>query len=272
MVVPLTAPGRRMGCADDVPRDVARRWLEEYPRWVGAERIARVESPMGPVVVKREPLSAYRRLLAALRLRPTRSEHAFRLGRKMLAAGVATPRPLAWIALRERGAPVEDGLVLEQVEAPTLSHVLLERSLAKDPNDREKQLLLGALAAAIARLHGAGFRHRDLKAPNVLVAEEDQGPPKIVLVDLEGAGETGGPPSERVRARDLARLAVSLSTPIARAAGIEERDWGFLVAAYLRLAFDRPPDVADVARLVAETRAWARRHATRNERRGRPIA
>jgi serine/threonine protein kinase len=57
-------------------------------------------------------------------------------------------------------------------------------------------------------MHEAGFAHRDLKAPNVLVAPA--GPhARPVLVDLDGLRQPGRV-SPRRRVRDLMRLAVSL--------------------------------------------------------------
>jgi serine/threonine protein kinase len=68
----------------------------------------------------------------------------------------------------------------------------------------------------LRRMHDAGFSHRDLKAPNLLVAPSS-GPgaapdaPALgpVLVDLDGLRYGRRVPARR-RARDLMRLSVSL--------------------------------------------------------------
>ena len=76
------------------------------------------------------------------------------------------------------------------------------------------------------------------------------------LVELcKVAAEYGGSYISHMRSEGNRLLeSVEELLTIAREAGIEERDWGFLVAAYLRLAFDTQPDVADVARMLRSHR------------------
>jgi len=58
-------------------------------------------------------------------------------------------------------------------------------------------------------MHDCGLAHRDLKAPNILIAPAPGGRPRPVLVDLDGLRRVRRA-SPRRRARDLMRLSVSL--------------------------------------------------------------
>ena len=65
------------------------------------------------------------------------------------------------------------------------------------------------LAHLVRRMHETGFSHRDLKAPNILVAPAHGPRAQPVLVDLDGLAYKGYV-SEGRRAKDLMRLSVSL--------------------------------------------------------------
>jgi len=58
-------------------------------------------------------------------------------------------------------------------------------------------------------MHGMGLAHRDLKAPNILVAPASGPDPRPVLVDLDGLVRTKRV-SVRRRMQNLMRLSVSL--------------------------------------------------------------
>ena len=134
--------------------------------------------------------------------------------------------------------------------------------------------IIRALAEAIASMHAAGFRHRDLKTPNILVRTSESGAPSIEWLDLDGAAELD---TVRIgtRVRDLARLGASFASRDALAAGVKPEAWSSLVRAYVdRVHADSPfreiPEHA-AARIVATTRRWATRHIERNISRGRPV-
>jgi hypothetical protein len=137
-------------------------------------------------------------------VRPSRALAAFRRGHALLARGIATARPAA--AGRRRGAGRNDALLLTE-RVPEARP--LNAWLRAGPAPGARRHVTRALAHALRRMHEAGFSHRDLKAPNVLVAPAGSARPRPVLVDLDGL-RPAGRVSARRRVRDLMRLAVSL--------------------------------------------------------------
>ena len=134
----------------------------------------------------------------------TRSLAAFRKGHALLTRGVATARPVAAVDLRRRGRVKDTLLVTEPVAGAKLSDWL-----RGDPPARQRRQLARKLARMIRRMHDAGFSHRDLKAPNILVVSGGTCGPRPVLIDLDGVKRGFGVPARR-RMKDLMRLAVSL--------------------------------------------------------------
>jgi tRNA A-37 threonylcarbamoyl transferase component Bud32 len=247
------------------------RWLEEHGPWLAGNAAVPAggrPSPADPVgasrlVAKARARPRARALLDAVSGRASRLERGFRIGLALEAAGVRAARPLALLESRS-GLARRAVLVLERVEGVHLREFLLSR---RDP----PRALWSALASAIAGLHAAGVRQRDLKAPNIIIREDGEGAIQTTFIDLDGMDVTGTPPPLRVRVRDLARLAASLREDALRARGIGEADWSALVAAYLEAYAGREPGAAEVSSIVARTVAWAERKAARNRRRGRVV-
>jgi tRNA A-37 threonylcarbamoyl transferase component Bud32 len=135
----------------------------------------------------------------------TRSLAAFRRGHALLARGISTARPVAAVDMRRRGV-VKDTLLMTEVATATMP---LSEWLRQNPPASERRQLARALAQMLCRMHDAGFSHRDLKAPNILVAPCGSCGPRPVLVDLDGVRATLGISAAR-RIKDLMRLSVSL--------------------------------------------------------------
>ena len=159
------------------------------------------------VILKRHNRAAERGL-AHRALRPSRSLAAFRRGHALLVRGIATARPAAAAERRQGGAPYEALLVTEAIQdgAP------LSDWLRRDPPPADRRHVTWQLARMVRRLHEAGFSHRDLKAPNLLVAPSRPGAPgqpRVFLVDLDGL-RFGRRVSSQRRAQNLMRLSVSL--------------------------------------------------------------
>jgi len=72
-------------------------------------------------------------------------------------------------------------LVLEFIEGPSLREVLLDRG-AIPP--REMMEILEPLCDALSVAHGAGLVHRDVKPSNVILARDDSGKVRPVLLDF----------------------------------------------------------------------------------------
>lgn len=253
--------------AETLPAELARAWAQDWPSWFGPGRVAlarapekhwlaRVETPLGPVVAKRARVRGWKRSLLVLGARPSRCERAFRLAQTLLARGFATPEPLAVL-----GSQGETVLVTRHVEG----HGPWELVSALGVHER----LLTCLAEGLARLHGAGFRHRDLKASNLLFVHAQEAP-ELVWIDLDGLAWRGTV-EPHLRARDLARLCTSFASAEARAAGVRADHWPALVSLYLQRSLGRMPREHELDRLLARTRTWSDRNIRRHLATHRPV-
>lgn len=152
-------------------------------------------------------------------LRPTRAHRAFKNGLRLELAGVATARVLAAGEVRRLGWPVRAYLLTEEIPgAVTLQQLLQTRASSAHQ-------ALTRLAQTLARLHKAGFSHRDLKATNVLF--DDQTHPH--LIDLDGVRRVRVAAQQQAVA-DLARLAKDMMT----APTFSNEDWHSFLQTYCR--------------------------------------
>ena len=275
----ILRPPVRITCDSQVPRAVAERWLSEHLDWFAVPRprphIAELTLETGGAFVKTESFSLGRSLRYEIARRPARAHRAFRYGLALARENVPAPRPLALIEHRPRGLVRRSFLVLETVDGQMLHDFLGSSALAGAGGAALKEALWDALATEIAALHAAGFRQRDLKAPNILVSTDRNSDRFAVhLVDLEGMNRLQQtPPPQRVRIRDLARLVVSLrqlSSP--EKGGVTARDLTSLITRYLEHASSTPPWPGEAAEFLAQCERWARRKERRNRRRRRPLS
>lgn len=114
------------------------------------------------------------------------------LGRR----AVPTPPAAALLLVRTGRGRFGGYLALERVEGAEDLRARLAREGRADEDVR-------AALAVVARMHDAGFRHRDLNLGNILLRG---GPPEAWVVDLDGGTLGNGPLGPWVRARALARL------------------------------------------------------------------
>jgi len=266
----LERDGARVAFAPEVEPDLARAWLEaERAGGLALEALpgrapggspGLLRAALGPVVVKRRSGTRWHAGHGRFGGAPGRAARAFELGLELATAGFPTPAPLALV---ERVAP-GGGRVAVLFTRFVQGRGPWEAMHGRDADARNA--IVGALATSVAGLHRAGVRHRDLKAPNLLVAGD---PPVAWVLDLEAAARARPQPSLRVRARDLARLGASLESADARAAGLGSDGWPRLVRAY---AAARQDGETEVERLVRLGERWIARKVQRNARRGRPLA
>ena len=121
----------------------------------------------------------------------SRSRSAWRKGWSLIARGVPTVVPLAYLEHR-RGAKLQDEwLITEAVEAPTLREVMKH-----DVGPGALRSILKALAETVALLEKRGYDHRDLKESNLLIwSPPFRKKPIPILVDLDGlSGSRCGAP------------------------------------------------------------------------------
>jgi len=257
--------------APEVPPELARSWADECDEWFGPGRVplarapgksglARIETPLGSLVAKLERPAGWKRGLSALGARRWRSLRAYQRAQALLAHGLETPEPVCVLAC-SRAARPRAILLTRLVEG--LGPWELLRHQGDVPT------LARTLAHALVRLHGAGFRHRDLKASNLLLRPGSAGH-ELVWTDLDGLGMPG-PVSLALRARDLSRLGLSFESADARAAGVRAEHWPELVRTYLSAQLGRPPTTDELDLLLGRTRRWTERAIRRHLARGRPI-
>ena len=101
-------------------------------------------------------------------------------------------------------------LLVEWIEGSENLHLYLWR-LAREPHRerfRRARQCAEQLGTMLGRMHAQNVLHSDLKASNLLVAEES-GELRTYLVDLDDVSLNGSV-TLRQRAADLARLAVSI--------------------------------------------------------------
>lgn len=250
--------------APHVPPELVGAWCAAAASWFGPARVplphapekrelALVDSPLGRLVGKRIARHGLRGALTRLGLARGRAARAFRLAAALNARDLATPEALAVLPL---GAC--EVLVTRHVEGPHPWEYLATGGSA--------QAFATALARDLARLHAAGFRHRDLKASNLIV-HGSSGAPSIVWTDLDGLAARPVV-AAATRMRDLARLSMSFESAAARAAGVRAGLWPALAQAYLAHALARAPEARELERLLAATRRWRERAIRRHLARG----
>lgn len=125
--------------------------------------------------------------------RPSKGRRSFQRAYHLELTGIRTARALAAADDRIAGLPVRSFFVMEEIAgAVPLPHWTAEKSKA-----------LVAVAELMARLHGEGFTHRDLKDNNIVFDREAD----PHLIDLDGLRFLGASPTDAEAASDLARLA-----------------------------------------------------------------
>jgi tRNA A-37 threonylcarbamoyl transferase component Bud32 len=269
----LRSAHRKIVCADEVPREFAAHLLEGWEDSFGPERrpiaamprkedLAVASTEVGEVILKRRRSGGWRGLTRRLRLRRTRAERAFLLGRAMIADGVPTPAPLVWIAQSSGITDLRTCLVTRFISGFSP----WEQIASGD----DAATVVRALADAVASLHRTGWRHRDLKAPNLLVQHEESTGARAWILDLDGAAPGPAPPPPAVLLGDLGRLGASFLSEAATEAGVTDEHWRSFLEFYIeRMPGDSTPPLDD---LLEGTIRRARRKIERNRRLGRPLA
>jgi tRNA A-37 threonylcarbamoyl transferase component Bud32 len=121
-------------------------------------------------------------------------------GHNLLDRHLPTPRPV-FVAHRYRfGIPHEGYIAFEQVPG-----AIELPDAVQSASEHELRELSGQLARLIRSMHERQVSHRDLKAPNILIAGPTRKP---VLIDLVGL-TVGRPVSEADRIQNLSRLNAS---------------------------------------------------------------
>ncbi|MDX1383325.1 MAG: lipopolysaccharide kinase InaA family protein, partial [Thermoanaerobaculia bacterium] len=174
---------------------------------------ARLETGDGPVpvVVKAFRRDSLGRRISA-RMKGSRALRSWRASLAMLEAGVAVPEPVAYLEAVAPGGGASYficELVPDALESRYLFRALRAGTASKDYPDVDVADFLGAVGAAMRRLHDARLWHRDLSVGNVLLTRGEGGrrDGPIYLLDLNRT-RIGRRLSRSQRMRDLCRLPV----------------------------------------------------------------
>ncbi len=241
--MPLTSVVRRPGLwlrfdptafpdADATLRDAAGEW-GCHPDWVDVHasrgaRVWRSRPGAAPAFFWKEfrARTAWDPLKSLLR--GSRAARALRGGEALAALGLEAPRVLALAEERGFWGPSRSLLVTEAVELPALDRW----AATGDLGARERRVIVANVGGAIARLHGGGLVHGDLRPSNVLCTRDAR---RIVFLDNE---RTRRSESHRERIRNLVQL------------GVDQTDRPFRT--------DRVRFVHAYARALGRSDEWAR--------------
>ncbi len=144
------------------------------------------------------PRSWWKSLCGRFRRSPAR--RGWELGRALLARGIATPRPLAACVPRGRWLSAASYLATAWIAAGENLHLFAWR-LAELPASQRLRLASRCavrLGQLLGRMHAQGVVHRDLKAANLLAAE-DRDDVAVWLLDLDGVRILRRPGTRRRR-------------------------------------------------------------------------
>lgn len=177
---------------------------------------------------------------------------SFAMGLELEDAGLSIPVHLAVLRAKSPSGADTTLLITELLEGEDLD-VAFRATTAE-----ERDALLANSARCVAELHTAGFRQRDLKAPNLRVTRDGL----VALVDLEGVARGAGP---RRREKDLGRLAASFL------ALSEEEAWTRWVAVYVEARQALGSQELPVAELARRTLQRGIAKVARNRAKGRVL-
>jgi tRNA A-37 threonylcarbamoyl transferase component Bud32 len=197
-------------------------------------------------------------------LRRGRAEVAWHVGRRLLARGVQTARPLAMCQPRGSWIFRTSYLATEWIEGAENLHLYARRIAARrsDRRLRSAARCAESLGRLIGRMHAQQIAHRDLKGANLLVTQRED---RLItyLIDVDGARFCRQLSHAR-RAANLARLA----------AGLESHPWvtRSVCRRFLRAYVGQfPPGTIAWKPLWREVAARSRRIAERKRRRGEQV-
>lgn len=257
----------------DFPAEVLRDWLADPDRpfdRLGVSllkdsrsstvAVVKVPTPDGPraVVLKRFRRKGWGTVLKNL-FRPSPALRSWLLGHGLRDRGLPTARPLVVLHRYRAGVPAEGYIAFELVaDGRGLPEAVADLRPGQQYALRTCADRLGRL---VRDLHDRQVSHRDLKAPNVMLAGPDAEP---VLIDLVGVA-AGRPVRRTTRVRDLARLNASFL----RSPHVTRTDRLRALRAYLRWGLHGRGDWKTW--WVEVDRATGAK-AARNERVGRVLA
>ncbi len=202
----IRRPGVRGHAVKDLPDELLLKWIADPDAVFQVASILK-DSRSSTVAIfehggKKYIAKRFRRsgLLTGIknRLRCSPALRSWIFGQSLRDRGLPTARPLAVLQRYRRGLPREGYLLFEYIAcAVELPDAVTQAT------GIERQRLAETLGRLLRDVHDRGVSHRDLKAPNILIADGEP-----VLVDLVGV-RVGLKIADAERIRNLARLNAS---------------------------------------------------------------
>jgi len=127
----------------------------------------------------------------------SRAKHIFKLSERLVDRGLSVPPPLSYI---EPTFKAKDAFYISVVivKSENLASVLMKTNFS------ESRIIASILAETLVRWHREGAVHGDLKWPNILLQEDENGK-RFFLVDLDQARLYNKPNIAGI-AKDLTRF------------------------------------------------------------------
>ncbi|MCC7171267.1 MAG: hypothetical protein IT459_12515 [Planctomycetes bacterium] len=217
--------------------------LKQNPR----RRVTRVATPIGPVVVKHYAPDRGLERLKVLAF-GNRARREWDTALALRAAGLPVPEP--WYLAESAGASASASFGAAAVPgARPLGGFLEDRASGGDAARAGGIEALAPTLNVLARMHAAGFHHRDFHGGNVLLQHGD--PRDVVVIDLHRV-ERGREVGVRARIEALATLLHTLRFGLR---GEEIREAILRYAAEASLGVERERFVAAVLERVARREA-----------------
>jgi len=260
----IRGPGVRGHAVKELPEELLSLWIADSDGvFQGATSTLLKDSRSSTVALfehggKKYIVKRFRRsgLLTGIknRLRQSPALRSWNFGQSLRDRGLPTARPLAVLQRYRHGLPREGYLIFEFIaDAVELPEAMVQAS------GTERQRLAETLGRLLRDVHDRGVSHRDLKAPNILIAD---GQP--VLIDLVGV-RVGLKIADAERIRNLARLNASF----ADSALVTRTDRLRFVRAYSSWSSRPPADWKAFWRAIA---AGTLAKIEKNRRSGRVLA
>lgn len=236
---------------DEWKRQGRLRVIKKGPHRV----VYRVDLVEGPVYIKHFLVPGFRSKLRQW-LRRGKGRNEGRRTRYLDAIGVPTITPIALGEQRKNKFLLENYLVTPEIFGALPLDEFVEQTLPALPPARRtriRQNLARALAELTARLHDAGFLHKDFHPGNLLVRIGDDDRPSLSMIDLDALRVT-----RRLGWPDvLANLALLNHYFWLRSARSDRQRF---LRYYLEARSVSPPDPSSFSRQIeSATRAWAER-------------
>lgn len=216
--------------AEDAVREVAAA-PDALPRGgsvpAGRSALARLASPLGPLLVRENVKGGLLRRLRGAKFRGRyRPLDEMVLLRRLVAVGVPAPEAAGAVVLKSPSGWRGFLLVREVVGAIDLESWLYGND---GPSPVARRDVLASAGRAVRRLHDEGVAHADLHPRNLLL---DPAARRVVVVDFDRAKGFDGPVPDETRLQNLVRLARAVEKHRLRGMRVSRRDALRFLSAY----------------------------------------